>query len=48
MKGPGLPLQIIIEQTRKAIASDFRRGGTDVARAAEGAYRLSRGNAVQR
>jgi hypothetical protein len=39
-------LQVIVEATRKAIASDFRRGGTDVARAAEAAYRLSRGAAA--
>jgi hypothetical protein len=39
-------LEVIIEQTRKAIAADFRRGGTDVARAAEAAYRLSRGAAA--
>lgn len=39
-------LEIIIEQARKAIAADFRRGGTDVARAAEAAYRLSRGAAA--
>lgn len=38
-------LQVIIQETRKAIASDFKRGGNDVARAAESAYRLSRGAA---
>jgi hypothetical protein len=39
-------LQIVIEQARKAIAADFRRGGNDVSRAAEAAWRLSRGAAA--
>lgn len=39
-------LQVLIEQTKLAVASDIRRGGTDIARAAEGAWRLSRGSAA--
>jgi hypothetical protein len=39
-------LEVIIEQTKRSIAADFRRGGNDVARAAEAAWRLSRGAAA--
>jgi phage-related minor tail protein len=39
-------LQVVIEQTKRAVAADIRRGGTDIARAAESAWRLSRGAAA--
>jgi hypothetical protein len=39
-------LEIFVDAARQAIASDFRRGGNDVARAAESAWRLSRGAAA--
>lgn len=39
-------LQVIIEQTKRAVATDIARGGTDIARAAEAAWRLSRGAAA--
>jgi hypothetical protein len=45
-QGSGGDLQIIIEQTRKAIASDIRRGGSDVARSLESTYRVGRGQAA--
>jgi hypothetical protein len=45
-RGPGGDLQILIEATKRSLAADFRRGGNDVSRAAEAAWRLSRGNAA--
>jgi hypothetical protein len=39
-------LAILIETTKREIANDIRRGGNDVARAAEAAWRLSRGAAA--
>jgi phage-related minor tail protein len=36
-------LEILVNEVRAAIATDFRRGGSDVSRAAEAAYGLSRG-----
>jgi hypothetical protein len=39
-------LEVLIEQTKKAIAADFRRGGNDIARSAEGAWGLTRGAAA--
>jgi len=43
--GPG-DLEILIEQTKRSIAADFRRGGNDIARSAESAWSLSRGTAA--
>lgn len=40
-------LQVVIEQAKLAVAADIRRGGNDIARAAEGAWRLSRGAAAR-
>ncbi len=39
-------LQILVEATKKSLAADVRRGGTDFSRAAEAAWRLSRGTAA--
>jgi hypothetical protein len=39
-------LQVLVEATKKSLAADVRRGGTDFSRAAEGAWRLSRGQAA--
>lgn len=39
-------LEVFIEAAKKSIAADFRRGGNDVARSAESAWRLSRGAAA--
>lgn len=40
-------LQVLVEATKKSLAADVRRGGGDFARAAESAWRLSRGQATQ-
>lgn len=39
-------LQIIVEATKQSLAADVRRGGNDFSRAAEAAWRLSRGAAA--
>jgi len=43
----GGDLQVIIEAAKQAIAADFRRGGNEVSRSAEAAWRLSRGAAAR-
>ena len=45
-RGSGGDLQILIEQTKRSLAADFRRGGNDVSRAAEAAWGLNRGAAA--
>jgi hypothetical protein len=40
-------LEVLVEATKKSLAADVRRGGTDFSRAAESAWRLSRGAAAQ-
>ena len=39
-------LQILIQETKRSIAADFRRGGNDISQAAEKSWGLSRGNAA--
>jgi len=45
-RNAGGDLEVIIEAAKQSIAADFRRGGNNVSRAAEAAWRLSRGAAA--
>jgi hypothetical protein len=42
-RGRSGDLQVVIEATKRSMAADFRRGGNDLARAAEAAWGLNRG-----